>query len=481
MNRFAKRTLDGLRFVYRALRPPKFSAVDLADPPVFPDGFLWGTATAAHQVEGGNRNNDWWAFERRRGLVRSGRATDHWNRVAADTRLMKQLGANAYRFSIEWSRVEPREGTWDEEAWDHYAREVRGLLANRIKPLVTLHHFTLPRWLGGGVLDERFPSLFARFAAEAARRFPEIELWCTLNEPNVLVFDGFVLGKWPPGEKCYGSASRAVEALLRAHAAASAAVRRVLPGAQIGVAMHLRVFDPGRRWLALDWIAAALLEESFNWSFYDSITSGRISFDVPGFPRLDKPHAPLLNSVQWFGLNYYTRDMVRFSLQEPSLAHRSAGPGPANDLDWEVYPEGLLRLLRATHARYHLPIYITENGIADREGQRRAVFIRSHAHAVSRALELGVPVRGYFHWSLMDNFEWEKGFKPRFGLYRVDYRNDLARTPAPGSEAFTELAPEAVRSRGARASSRSGRSPRGRSVASRRGNGAAQGTSPYDS
>jgi beta-glucosidase len=478
MNPIARQALGAFRFVVSAVRPPIFTAKELAVPPVLPEGFLWGTATAAHQIEGENRHNDWWAFEQEHGLVSSGRATDSWNRVNQDIGLMGRLRANAYRFSIEWSRVEPeRGGPWDESAWAHYVKEVGDLCATGIKPMVTLHHFTLPTWLNNGLLDPEFPLLLGRFAGEAARRMPEVELWCTINEPNVLVNDGFIEGKWPPGLKSEESATQAFEALLRGHAAASIAVRRVLPGAKIGVAMHLRLFEPGRRWLPLDWVAAGMLQDVFNWSFYDSILSGRIRFCAPGFPSLNKPHAPLLRSADWFGLNYYTREMIEFSPQAPSMAARSAGPGPLSDTDEEIYPEGLLRLLCAAHERYGLPIYVTENGIADKKGIFRPDFIRAHVHALARAIERGVPVLGYFHWSLLDNFEWEKGFAPRYGLYRVDYARNLARTPAAGSETFTALAPPTVKSRGARTSSRSRRCPWGQIFPSSLGTRAASGSS----
>jgi beta-glucosidase len=437
-----------LWFALRSHRPRPFLLMEVGKDRSFPSEFLWGTATAAHQVEGGNDKNDWSVFEQQPGRIargeRSGRAVDHWNRVGEDIGLMERLGANAYRFSIEWSRLENSDGNWDDPAWAHYQDEVRQLLAAGIQPMVTLHHFTFPRWLGGGVLDPGLPERFGRFAKEAARRLPEVTLWCTINEPNVLLFNGFVDGIWPPAVKDPVKASAAFAGLLRAHASASAGVRAVIPQARIGVAMHLRAFDVLRAWFLPDWMAASSAAKAFNWAFYDSILSGRIRFAPPGFPRLDEAVPGLRGSADWFGVNYYTRDLVGFSPGKPGQVTLAVGPGPTNALGWEIYPEGLLQLLRAAHARYRLPLYVTENGVDDRGGTLRPLFILGHLRAVARATREGIPVLGYFHWSLMDNFEWTDGFAPRFGLYRVDYPS-LDRSPASGAETFAALADEVRR------------------------------------
>jgi beta-glucosidase len=437
-----------LWFSGRERLPAPFTAAELAAPvaPALPAGFLWGTASSAYQVEGGADGEDWWDFEARPGRIaggeRSGRAADHWNRVAEDVALQRRLGASAHRFSLLWSRVEPAPGRWDEAAWAHYAAEVRALRAAGIEPMVTLHHFTVPRWLEGGVLGSGFPTGLARLAGEAARRLGDgVRLWCTINEPNVLMFKGFVDGEWPPAVKDPARAVAAFANLLRAHAAAAAALRAERREAQVGVAMHLRVFDPARRWHLADWLAAQASAAAFNWAFHDCIAGGRLRFRAPGFPRLDEPFPSLRGSADWFGLNYYSRDRVRVSLAAPGMIARGVGPGPRSDLGWEIYPEGLLRLLRAAHARYGLPVHVTENGIADARGALRGPFLRAHACAVAAAAREGVPVRGYFHWSLTDNFEWAEGFAPRFGLYRVDYATQ-ARTPAGGAEVFAALAAE---------------------------------------
>lgn len=413
-----------------------------------PRTFLLGTATAAHQVEGGNVHNDWAAFEAEPGRIKngekSGRACDSWNLLDEDIALLRELGATSYRFSIEWSRIEPTEGQFDEAAWTHYQVQLQKLKAAGIVPMVTLLHFTLPQWLAqrGGLIAPDFPQRFARFVTEAVTRYAaDVTLWCTINEPNVQMYQGYVIGIFPPAKKSNAEAAQAFAGLLRAHAAAAKVLRKHDPDAQIGVAMNLVALQPARRWNLLDWVSSGLAEAAFNWAFYDSIAAGRIQFHPPGFPAIDEPLADLRGSVDFFGANYYRRDLVRFSPGAPGLVTTTGGPNPRSDLDWEIYPEGLYDLLKAAHARYRLPIYVTENGLADASGDKRADYLRRHLYAVARAAQDGVPVRGYYHWSLLDNFEWAEGFTPRFGLYKMDYKT-LARTPSPGVAAFRQIANE---------------------------------------
>jgi beta-glucosidase len=409
-------------------------------------GFLWGAATAAHQIEGGNTLNDWARFESVAGNIRnreqSGAAADHWNRVSEDIGLLRDLGANAYRFSIEWSRLEPAPGQWDEAAWAHYVDEVAQLRAAGVEPMVTLLHFTLPAWLAdrGGPAADDFARHFGAFATEAGRRLgSEVRYWCTVNEPNVQMYQGYVAGIWPPGKKDTVAAARAFAGLVRGHAAAARAIRAARPDARIGAAVNLIVFDPARRWWLPDWIAAREADRGFNWAFYDSLERGAITLEIAGFPRLDEPVPGLQGSVDYVGVNYYRRNLVRFSPAAPGLVELLQGPGPLSDAGVEIYPEGLLRLLRRVWERYHLPAIITENGIADRKDEHRAAYIRSHAFAIGQAIREDIPVQGYLHWSLMDNFEWSDGYEPRFGLYRVDYLTQR-RTAGRGAAEFGRLA-----------------------------------------
>jgi beta-glucosidase len=413
--------------------------------PRFAKGFLFGAATSAHQIEGGADCNDWSAFEAEPGRIRnnerSGIATGHWDRVEADADLLVDLGANAYRFSLEWARLEPREGSWDDAAWEHYARELAALAARGITPMVTLLHFTLPRWLAarGGVTAPDFAARFGRFADEAAQRLAGVSLWCTINEPNVQMFQGYVEGIWPPAVRDHQLAARAFTNLLHAHAAAATVLRARLPHAQRGLAINLIDLEARWPWWPPDRFAAAAAAHAFNWAFCDAVHSGRVLLHIPSFPFINTPLPSLRGSSDFIGVNYYTRLLVHFSLFAAGLVSRRPGPGPRSDLDWEIFPQGLSRVLARTWTRYRLPIYITENGLADADGTRRGDFLRAHLGEVARAVGDGIPVRGYFHWSLLDNFEWAEGFAPRFGLYRVDYAT-LARTPTPAVETFRSLA-----------------------------------------
>ncbi|MEK6612926.1 MAG: family 1 glycosylhydrolase [Gemmatimonadota bacterium] len=415
--------------------------------PAWPQGFLWGTATAAHQVEGGNAHNDWARFERQPGKIAhgdtSGAAAGHWDKVAEDIALMRALGANSYRFSIEWSRLEPAEGVWDEAAWQHYVDEVAQLKAAGVEPVVTLLHFTFPAWLAdrGGATAPDFPERFGRFAVEAARRLgPQVRWWCTVNEPQVQMYQGYVAGIWPPGVKDNALAVKAFEGLLRAHGRAALALRQGDADAQIGVASNMIVFEPSNRWNLLEHIVAGMVSNGFNWSFNESIDKGQLLFRMPGFPALDQPAPELKGTIDWVGINYYRRNLVTFAPGAPGMVEIHPGPGTLSDAGIEIYPEGLLALLRESRKRYPLPIMITENGVADSAGVHRPMFVRQHAYAVKKAIEEGIDVRGFFHWSLMDNFEWTEGFGARFGLYRMD-RATQARTPAAGWEEFRRLAP----------------------------------------
>jgi beta-glucosidase len=434
-----------LACLFFSRQDPELQFSSARSKPQYPPDFLYGTATSAHQIEGGNQN-DWSLFEDAGKVARgekSGAACDHWNKYNEDIALMKQANCNAYRFSIEWSRVQPTEDSWDEAAWEHYASELAQLREEQIIPMATLLHFTLPQWLvaRGGVLAPDFVEKFAEFSAEAARRcWSMVEHWCTVNEPNVQMFMGYLQGHWPPAKKSPAEATQAFVALLKAHAAASREIRAVSPEAQIGVAMNLICFEPHSRGSLLDWISTRMVSNAYNWAFYDAIKKGRIQFRLPGQEPIDEPLDTLLHSADFIGVNYYTRYRIRFSPRAEGFVEWQPGPNPRSDLGWEIYPEGLLRLLREASRRYQLPLYITENGIADHRDSLRGGFIEDHIHSVALALQEGLPVQGYFHWSLLDNFEWAEGFEPRFGLYRVNYET-LQRTATSSLDTFRRLSP----------------------------------------
>lgn len=417
--------------------------------------FLWGAATSSHQVEGGNLRNDWWEWESRglcEGGVRSDKATDHWNRFREDLRLAAELGLNGYRFSVEWSRLEPEEGRWDAESFDRYAEIIAECHKNGLKPMLTLHHFTSPLWFAhlGGFANPAAPPRFAAFTREVARRIgSRVPLWCTINEPMVLVV-GSYLGKFmPPGEFSPEKASLACAHLLRSHVLAYEILHSELgPGVQVGFAHNMLDFLPDRPGHPMDLFLTGLFRRFYNRAWLDAVTGRKQHFGVFGLIPYARPVQEALGRVttDFIGVNYYTKAYVHWRPREPASERPAQLPigisfarrkEPVSDLDWAVHPEGLARMLRFTR-RYGLPIHVTENGIADRDDRLRPDYLRLHLREISRARQQGIDVQGYFHWSLLDNFEWIKGFGPRFGLYRVNYET-FERTPTESARLYRDL------------------------------------------
>ena len=392
----------------------------------FPDGFLWGAATSAHQVEGQCDNNDWWAWEEAgRVPQRSGAACDHYHRFREDFDLARSLHHNAHRFSLEWSRIEPEEGRFSDRALSHY-RDVLNALARRgIEPVVTLLHYTLPRWLAerGGWENPAIEALFERFVRRVVHDYRDLaRRWITINEPVVAVYKGYMAGEWPPGKRSVPVALAAVRRMLRAHVRAYHAIHDLQPEASVGVAQHMLALSVCDPWSLRDRLSTAARDFLMNYLFLDALDTGTLR--VPG---LFWERLPTDRTLDFIGLNYYTRDFVRnggFDLpgllgNACSLDHHQQ-VGKRTSLGWEVYPEGLGRFLEGLR-RFRLPILITENGISTDDDGDRWIFMVLHLWQVARAITAGVPVTGYLHWSLLDNFEWADGTRARFGLIEVDY------------------------------------------------------------
>jgi beta-glucosidase len=396
----------------------------------FPASFLFGTATSATQIEGGCTTSDWYAFAKQPGRIKKGDtpdvACDSWRRWREDVALQKGLGLNAYRLGVEWARIEPRPGALDHAVLDEYRAMLGALRDARIEPMVTLHHFTLPEWLAekGGVLAEDFADRLAAFARVAVRAFGDLcQLWVTVNEPNVLAAHAYLMGVWPPAMKSARLAWRAQSSLLRAHDAAYRALKEARgDDARVGIAHHLRVVEPPSAGSRADRAAASLFRRVFNDSFANAACSH--------------------GTQDFFGINYYSRDVVRFSVRRAAGLFVSRGVPPGaelNDLGWEIYPAGLGTVVRQWAKKSGLPVYVTENGIADARDTRRARFVEDHLAEIERLLADGVDVRGYFHWSLLDNFEWAEGYTPRFGLVEVDYATG-ERRPRESSRVYARIA-----------------------------------------
>ncbi len=409
----------------------------------FPPDFRWGCATAAHQTEGNNTNNDWWAWEQVEGHIaegaRSNLACDGWRRAEEDFDRAAAMANNAHRLSVEWSRIEPREGYFDDQALGRYRAMLRALRERGMEPLVTLHHFSSPLWLAelGGWEYPRVIPLFERFVARVVEALGEFcDFWCTINEPNIYALLGYVQGVFPPGKHDLGAAMRVSRHMLRAHAAAYRRIHALQPHARVGLAHNYRIFDPANPRSALDRLVARLQDRIFNEAFLVPLERGRWLLPM-GFG----PAPGLRGTLDWVGINYYTRDVVAFDRSCPSELYGRRFHGPdAELLDGgygEMYPQGIVRAVRRA-ARAGLPIYITENGIPDADDDQRPRALVTHLHQLWGIIQGCYPVMGYFHWTLVDNFEWAAGWTLRFGLIELDPATQV-RTPRPSAALYGDI------------------------------------------
>lgn len=422
-----------------------------SEPWRFDRGFLWGSATAAYQVEGYCTNNNWYRFESardERGLSRilnnqrAGICCDHWNLYREDIKLMKALSLNAYRFSVEWSKIEPEQGKYDEAALAHYEEVVDELRKNGIEPMITLHHFTDPLWFEeqGAFLQENSPEIFADFVEKVVRRLgSKVKLWCTINEPTVYAMQGYLKGRFPPALKDPAKVGIVLRNLLRAHTAAYRRIKEVEPSAQVGLAAAIVLYDPPRPWHLLDVWLARSFNRSLNEMHLKYLADGAFKFSLPGARRVSY-NSGVREAFDFVGLNYYTRFFQKFSFtgDERFREVAQAPPEKLTDMRWEIYPRGLYRALKMITRYTSKPIYITENGLADDSDTKRAGFIEDHLLVLNKAVAAGMNVKGYFYWSLLDNFEWAFGFTKRFGLYHVDFAT-RKRTLRAGSLKYPEI------------------------------------------
>ena len=395
----------------------------------FPKDFLWGAATSSHQVEGNNTNNDWWLWEQHIPLkMRSGEACDEWNRFEEDFKLAQTLGFTAYRFSLEWSRIEPSPGRFDSAALDHYREMILSLRAKGMEPIVTLNHFTIPIWLvrQGGWLSDKSPELFAQYVRKAAEALGgDVHYWITLNEPAVYAYKSYMMGEWPPGMKSTKDAFKVIQKLGKAHVLAyvkikEAYAQKTWKEPMVGISQQVLIFAPCSERSLWDRLSSSLRDKVINHLFIRALIRGKAR--LLGVFSIRLPRARTLDFI---GLNYYTRQYVsnRGFLLPDILGHECAlenSRGKRNSLGWEIYPQGLYRLIKA-FSKYKLPILISENGICTNDDAERSTFIIEHLKALALAMHDGVDVIGYLYWSLLDNYEWAEGFAPRFGLIEVDY------------------------------------------------------------
>jgi len=357
--------------------------------------------------------------------------------------LLSTIGANAYRFSVEWSRIEPRPGIFDEAALAHDRRIVEFLAARGVEPVLTLNHYTHPRWFWdeGGWEEPESVERFRRLAQAVARSVgPGVRYWVSLNEPIVLLLGGYLAGLIPPGKTSFAAAARALEHMLRAHAEAAAAVKEIIPGARFGFAHNMLDFASDRVESAFDRRLIPVAERVYNTALLEAVGTGRMDWSIPGEGRAAFEIPDLPAATDFVGVNYYSRVHLRFrpgGRPMAEYAYRDPSGRGLTDMGWEVHPEGFDRILRLA-AGAGRPILVTENGIATSDDRRRCDFLREHVLVLAHLRERGLPIEGYFYWSLLDNFEWLEGFRPRFGLFGVDYAT-MARRRRPSADLFASL------------------------------------------
>ncbi|MBI4368859.1 MAG: glycoside hydrolase family 1 protein [Elusimicrobia bacterium] len=432
----------------------------------FPLGFFWGVSTSAYQIEGLNTRSDLWRWEKKKSWERSGRACNSWELFEEDLKCLRDLGVTAYRFSIEWGRIFKAHDQLDRQALMRYSRQMELLEKNGIIPFVCLHHFTNPAWLTqrcpGGWLNPAVVEQFRRYAEVVGQWFSgRVKWWIPFNEPNVYALQAYGTGYFPPGRRAIWrpltrEVTVAIRHLVEAHAAAYEVLKRRNPDCRIGVAQNLAAVFPFEHNKAC-FAAAKRWDEFFHWTILDAMTKGRLDEDADG--RAEVALGKMGDTLDFVGVNYYTRVYVRsfpglfrplhalplyseFGVYGGRLLARALGVYRGglerDDLGHEQFPEGLSQVLRAAWSRYNKPLFVMENGVAAEDDQLRSRSLKSHLSVLSNDIGRGLPVLGYFHWSLMDNYEWGS-FRSRFGLYAVDRGGHFARTMKPSAQAYQSV------------------------------------------
>lgn len=390
----------------------------------FPKGFLWGAATASHQVEGNNHNNwtEWERSSKRRedleasgelskyGLDNfiSGRGPDQFSLYTEDFALARQLGHTATRISIEWSRIEPEKGVFNQQAIEHYRDVIKTIRDNGMEPFVTMYHWPVPLWFDkkGGWLAKDAVKDFESYATCLTESLgDQVTYWLTINEPEIFTLYSYYKGEWPPQTRSLTKSLRVFLTLSRAHIAAYQVIKTRQPESQVGIAKNNTYFEAGT---LLDWPYKIVCEMVWNHHFLKRIARHQ----------------------DFIGLNHYFHHRFFFGARRNADQHVS-------DLGWELYPESIYRVL-VDLKRYKKPIFITEHGLADAGDVNRAWFLGESLKQVHRAIAKGVDVRGYLHWTLIDNFEWALGYRARFGLVAVNNKT-LKRTPRPSAFLYKEI------------------------------------------
>lgn len=370
----------------------------------FPKDFLWGVAYSSHQVEGNNKNNDWWQWEEKgKTKDKSLWACDTWNRYLVDHKLAGELGCNAFRLSLEWSRIQPQEGEFSDETLNHYKKVLQDLKNRGMKRVVTLWHWTSPIWFVKkyGWHKKESVELFEKYCEKVLEFLgEEIDILISINEPRLPLNQGYLLGKHPPGKRFSSNFFKARINMVEAQRKCYELCKK--NNILSGITQFCNDFDFIGGIKKINYLVERI-ENFYNWWFFDQIGE----------------------TQDFIGINYYTCYSVELL---PPFIKRRGSEKKVTDMNWKIWPEGLYEIVKDAWQHYGKPIYIFENGLADAEDRYRTDFIKDHLKWLHKAIKEGVDVRGYFHWSLIDNFEWTHGFEPHFGLCEMNYKT-MERKP----------------------------------------------------
>lgn len=406
----------------------------------FPSDFLWGVATSAMQVEGNCTNTDWAVWEKNKNIIPCGNACDSWNRYKEDIQLLKQLGVKSYRFSIEWSKVEPQQDVFDEAVLKHYEEICKELVKNGIKPIITLHHYTNPLWFYalGGFEKEYNTKHFITYCAKVFVRLHQyVHLWLTFNSPTSYVARAYYAHLTPPGIQNMQLMQEVLKNILDAHVQTYQSLKK-LPGGslcRIGICHNIYQVEPKNFW---DKVSCATAYSCFNENVYQFFKTGHFKVSVPFKATVRHYNAGAPQSLDFIGLNYYSHgNMSGFDVKP------YPGDIPTQNEIYTIYPEGLYRALQEINkelaAPLHIPIYITENGIATANDDHRKLFFERYLYALSYAINTGIPVKGYTVWSLIDNYEWGS-YDINYGIYAMDFKTlERSKKPRAGAHYFIDV------------------------------------------
>lgn len=392
----------------------------------FPKNFLWGTSTSAYQIEGGNKN-DWSEWERspkRQTQLKKenknlknyvcGEACSSYFKYEEDFDLAKSLNTNTIRIGIEWARINPKRDLIDVKAIRHYHKVLDSAHARGLKIVLTLWHWTNPIWIAenGGWSNKKTLGYFLKYVELITQEFGgRVDYWVTLNEPMVHIANGHLTGKFPPNKKMrFLKAHKVFKNLAKAHQESYKIIHKHFPNTQVSITTLLNDFEQAHKWCLSEKIYTSLANYFWNEHFLNKI----------------KKH------LDYIGVDYYFHDRIVF--YPPFRKNKNE---LTTDLGWEIYPKGIYHVLKNIK-KYKKPIIVLENGLADKDDKYREQFIKDHLFFIHKAMREGADVRGYFHWSLLDNFEWAEGWNPKFGLFEVD-RKTFERKARPSSEVYAKI------------------------------------------